>query len=286
MKLFISSHPSGNKSIQYQSGVRQRFKGKAIWITGASSGIGEATSRLLAKEGASLILTSRSLEKLTQLKKECEALGGKAEVLVYDLADMDQLPDLVKQAIGIYGFIDVFFSNAGISQRSMAADTLDTIEDLILMVNYRSAARIAKLLLPSMIAHGGGIIAVNTSITGRFGFPLRSTYSASKHALYGYFESLQAEYFDQKIRVVFVCPGRVKTEISMHALASDGQKHGLLDEGQATGISAEAAAKKIVRAIHLQKSEVLIGGRELLMVYLKRFLPGLARRIIRKIKKT
>lgn len=135
-----------------------------------------------------------------------------------------------------------------------------------------------------MIENGGGTLAVTSSISGKFGFPLRSAYASSKFALYGFFETVHAEYYDDNIRVVMVCPGRVKTNISYNALEGDGSQHGLLDEGQEKGISPAQAARKIVRAIHKQKPEVLVGGKELLMVYIKRFFPGLSRRMVRKIK--
>ncbi len=138
----------------------------------------------------------------------------------------------------------------------------------------------------TVIVQGGGTIAVTSSIDGRFGFPLRSAYASSKFALYGFFETLQAEYHDDGIRVVMVCPGRVQTQISFNALEGDGKKHGRMDEGQQNGITAEKAARKIVKAIKKQKPEVLVGGPELLMVHIKRFLPALSRILVRRINAT
>lgn len=263
---------------------KQRFKDKVVWITGASSGIGEACARAFASEGARLILTGRSEEKLIQLSQECNFSGGKSTVLIFDLSAVEQIQLLVEQALSIYGFVDILFNNAGISQRALAGTTSPKVEKLIFDINYFSPVLIAKEILPSMIQHGGGTIAVTTSIAGKFGFPLRSTYSASKHALYGFFESLHAENYHQNIRVVFVCPGRIKTNISLNAVIEDGQKHGVMDQGQAEGISAEKAAQKILKAIYFQKAEVLVGGMELIMVYLKRFFPTIVRKLIRKIK--
>ena len=135
-----------------------------------------------------------------------------------------------------------------------------------------------------MIAAGGGKIAVTTSVAGRFGFPLRCAYSSSKFALYGYFESLQAENAGNNIKVTIVCPGRVKTNISLNALDKGGVRHGQMDPGQAGGLDAGKAAKRIVKAIKKGKREVLIGRKELLMVYIKRFFPGLCARISIKLK--
>src|SRR5690606_7035695 len=170
------------------------------------------------------------------------------------------------------------------SQRGKMVETDFLVDQKIMNVNFFAPVKITKRLVPEMIENGGGTIAITSSISGKFGFPLRSAYASSKFALYGFFETVHAEYYNDNIRVVMVCPGRVHTNISYNALACDGNKHEQLDEGQAKGISSAKAAKKIVRAILAQKPEVLVGGNELLMVYIKRFFPGLARRIVRKIK--
>ncbi|MHB9055787.1 MAG: SDR family oxidoreductase [Paludibacteraceae bacterium] len=259
---------------------------KTIWITGASSGIGEACSCLFASEEVNLILTGTREEQLRKVQKKCIALGSKCEILPFDLSDTEHLDELTDKALSLFGKIDIMFHNAGISQRSDTIKTDFSVDKKIMDVNFFAPVKITKRLLPEMIADGGGTIAVTTSITGKFGFPLRSAYASSKFALYGFFETVQAEYYDQNIHVVMVCPGRVKTNISFNALEADGSKHAQMDEGQADGITAEKAARKIVKAIKKQKSEVLVGGKELLMVYIKRFLPGLSRKMVRKIKST
>ncbi len=257
-----------------------------VWITGASSGIGEACSYLFAAEGASLILTATRKEQLKKVQQKCIDLGAKCEILPYDLSDIDNLDALTDKALSLFGKIDVMFHNAGISQRGIAIETDFSVDKKIMDINFFAPVKITKRLLPKMIENGGGTLAVTTSIAGKFGFPLRSAYSSSKFALYGFFETVHAEYYALNIRVTMVCPGRVKTNISYNALEADGTKHAQLDDGQADGISAEKAARKIVKAIRNQKPEVLVGGKELLMVYIKRFLPGLARKMVRKIKAT
>ena len=144
----------------------------------------------------------------------------------------------------------------------------------------------AKEVLSRMVARGGGHIAVTTSIAGRFGFPLRCGYSSSKFALYGFFETLQAEYYDKGIRVTLVCPGRVRTNISFYALDKGGERHGRLDPGQEGGITPEKAAGKIVKAIRHGRREILVGGKELVMVWIKRLFPGLCARLSRRIRPT
>jgi dehydrogenase/reductase SDR family protein 7B len=261
-----------------------KFENKTVWITGASSGIGEACAYVFAKEKANLILTASGVEALRKTQDKCLSMGVKCIILPYDLSETKGIPSLVEAALNCFGGIDILYNNAGISQRGLTADTLFEVDKKIMDVNFFAPVLITKLILPGMLIKQYGTIAVTTSITGKFGFPLRSAYSASKHALYGFFESLQAEYYNQNIRIVIVCPGRVKTNISLNALEADGKKHAVMDKGQSGGITAEKAAKKIVKAIYRQTPEVLVGGNELIMVKIKRFLPGLSRYLARKIK--
>ena len=264
----------------------QESSNKIIWITGASSGIGEACAYIFAAEGNKLILTGTREGQLKKVQQKCIDLGAECEILPADLSQTEQLDTLTDRALSFFGKIDVMFHNAGISQRGKSVDTDFSVDKKIMDINFFAPVKITKRLLPAMIAGGGGTLAVTTSISGKFGFPLRSAYASSKFALYGFFETVQGEYYDQDIRVVMVCPGRVKTNISCNALEADGTRHAQMDAGQAEGIPAEKAARKIVKAIWKQKPEVLVGGKELLMVYIKRFFPGLARKIVRKIRTT
>ncbi|MDD5186317.1 MAG: SDR family oxidoreductase [Paludibacter sp.] len=263
-----------------------KFENKTVWITGASSGIGEACAYLFAIEKANLILTATRTNALKIIQEKCIGLGAQCKILPFDLASIENIPVLVANAFNCFGSIDILYNNAGISQRGLTADTLFEVDKKIMDINFFAPVLITKLVLPEMLKRKAGTIAVTSSIAGKFGFPLRSAYSASKHALYGFFETLQAEYYDQNIRVVMICPGFVNTNISMNALDNDGKRHANLDSGQAGGISAEKAAKKIVNGIYSQKQEVLTGGKELIMVYIKRFLPTLSRFLARKIKST
>lgn len=264
----------------------EQLQNKVIWITGASSGIGEACAYAFSKINCRLILTATNQEKLQTVQNKCKQSGTPCEVLSYDFSDKDNMDALCEKAINIFGKIDILFLNAGISQRSKALDTEAFVEEKIMQVNYFAPVALARKILPHMIENGGGTIAVTTSISGKFGFPLRSSYAASKFALYGYFETIHAEYYDKNIRVCFICPGRVQTNISLNALEADGTKHGKMDEGQAQGISVAKAADKILKAIQQQKPETYIGGKEILMVHIKRFFPELARKMVRKIKST
>ena len=258
---------------------------ETVWITGASSGIGEACALRYASQGARLILTSSSRERLEPVAASCREKGA-ADVCVLpcDLGDPASVEGLAEQAWNAFGGIDIVYLNAGISQRTTVEDTSLEMVRKIMEINYFAPVTLAKAILPRMLEKGGGHIAVTTSIAGRFGFPLRCGYSSSKFALYGFFETLQAEYADRGIQVTIVCPGRVRTNISFYALDKGGRQHGKLDPGQAGGLSAEKAASKIVRAIARGKREVLVGRGELAMVWIKRFFPGLCARLARRIK--
>lgn len=255
-----------------------------VWITGASSGIGEACAYEWAKRGSRLILTSTSEAKLEQVAAECRNQGANTTILPYDLEQIDGIRDLVSQVWKVYGKIDILFCNAGISQRTSIEDTSMEMIEKIMKIDFYAPVALAQNILPLMQENGGGHIAVTTSIAGKFGFPLRCGYSAAKHALYGFFETLQVEYSHKKILTTIICPGRVQTNISINALEKGGKKHGIMDEGQARGITSQKAARCIVPAIEKGKREILVGGKELLMVYLKRFFPSLCFRIAQKIK--
>lgn len=256
-----------------------------VWITGASSGIGEACAYRYAAQGASLVLTSSSMEKLEKVAAECIRRGAAAAaVLPYDLQDPEGIRDLAGKAWEVRSGIDILLLNAGVSQRTNVEDTSMEMIRKLMEINYFAPVAIAKAILPLMLSAGGGKIAVTTSIAGKFGFPLRCGYSSSKFALYGFFETLRAEYGSRGIDVTIICPGRVRTNISFNALDKGGSKYGKMDPGQEGGLDVTKAAARIVGAIEKGKREVLVGKKELLMVYIKRFFPGLCARLSKKLK--
>lgn len=258
---------------------------QTVWITGASSGIGEACAYRYAADGHNLILTSSSRERLESVADKCREKGAAGvRILPYDLCEPDGIKLLTREAWNAFGGIDILYCNAGISQRTTVLDTPLPMVRRIMEINFFAPVALSEAVLPLMISNGGGRIAVTTSIAGRFGFPLRCAYSASKHALCGFFETLRAENCDKGVSVTLVCPGRVRTNISFNALDKGGERHGVMDPGQDGGLSAEKAAKKIVRAIYLRKDEVLVGRGELAMVYVKRFFPKLCAKLSRRIK--
>ena len=263
-----------------------RFENKVVWITGASSGIGEALAYAFSREGAKLILSGRREAELERVKRACAGAPENIMVLPLDLVRFETFAEKTKQAEAWFGRVDILVNNGGITHRSLVADTLFDVELAVMNTNYFGSIALTKAVLPAMLARGSGHIVVISSLMGYLDTPLRSAYAASKHALHGYFDSLRAEIWRQNVKVTLICPGFVKTEISLNALTADGSKHARMDNTPAKGISADACAAKALNAIARGREEVMIGGLEVLAVYVKRFLPWLYSKVIRKIRLT
>lgn len=261
-----------------------QLRNKVIWLTGASSGIGEALAYELASKGARLILSARRKEELQRVKGNCavDAQPG-ISILPLDLSQEETLKLSTEAAIQLFGHIDVLINNGGISQRSLIAETALSVDRRIMEVNFFSAVALTKYLLPHFIERKQGHLVNISSLTGKFATPYRSAYAASKHALHGFFDALRAEHFKDNILVTMICPGFIRTPITLSALTGDGTPLNKMDEAQFKGKPADWCARKIVSAIEREKEEVYIGGREIFAVYMKRFFPRLFSRIIRKV---
>lgn len=256
---------------------------KVIWITGASSGIGEELAVQYSKQNVRLVLSARNENELQRVKNRCSK-ESEIFILPLDLSQTDSLKEKTSQVISHFGSIDILINNGGISQRSDAMDTDEKSERKIFEVNYFGNVALSKAVVPFMRKHGGGQIAVMSSIAGKFGFFLRSTYSASKHALHGFYESLRLEEEKNNISITILCPGKINTPISVNAIGKDGKPHGEIDDNQRNGMPVEKCAAQIISAIEKKKKEVLIGGREIKAVTLKRFFPKWFYKVIRKQK--
>ncbi|MCX2450580.1 SDR family oxidoreductase [Pedobacter sp. PLR] len=261
------------------------MKDKVIWITGASSGIGEALVYAYSELGAKLIISSRNRDELFRVKGNCKSKMN-VHVLSLDLENTAALAEKATEAIRIFGKIDLLINSGGISQRGLALETDLAVEQRLMNVNFWGTVALSKAVLPAMIANGGGHIVCISSLTGKFGTKLRSAYSASKHALHGYFDSLRSEVYDQGIHITIVCPGFIKTNVTLNALTPSGAPQGTMDEAQEAGMLPETCAKMIVNAVKLRKEEVYIGGKEVKGVWLKRFFPLKFSKYIRTAKVT
>ena len=257
---------------------------KVVWITGASSGIGEALAYELCKKGARLILSSRKKDALEKVKGNCPASAqGHIRILPLDLEHAETLELSTEAAIQMFGHIDILINNGGISQRSFVADTSLSVYRRLLEVNYFGAIALTKYLLPHFIKRREGHFVTVSSLTGKFGTPFRSGYAASKHALHGFFDSLRAESHKDNIKVTMICPGFIRTALTYSALTADGSPLNKMDAAQYKGMPADWCARKIVSAIEKNKHEVYIGGREVFGVYIKRFFPRIFSNLIRKV---
>ena len=261
------------------------YKDKVVWITGASSGIGEAVTYAFAKEGAHVILSARRTNELERVQANCPD-QSKVTIVQLDVGDYKTVEAKVKPVLEKLGRIDVLFNNAGITQRALAQDTSLEVYEKIMDVNFMGSVAMTKAVLPFMLKQKSGQIAVISSLTGKFSTALRTGYSASKHALHGFFDGLRSEVWKENIQVTIICPGFVKTHVSENALTGDGTPQNKMDDAVARGFEPAYVAAKILEGMKKGKEEIYVAGKEMMGVYLKRFLPAVFSKYIRKAKVT
>lgn len=258
------------------------FSSAVVWITGASSGIGESVAYALAAyPGIRLVLSARREEALQRVARQTGLPPSDVLVLPMDVTDTANFPVLAALVYQQFGRIDYMFLNAGITQRSSVADTDLAVYKRIMDVNFFGVIALAKVVLPRILAQGSGHFIVTSSVAGKLATKQRSGYCASKHALHGFFDALRAETYTSGLRVTLVCPGYIRTPISVSALVADGGTHGKMDANQEKGMAPDEFSRRLLRAVTRQKEEVYIGGSEIYGIYLKRFFPKLLSRIVR-----
>jgi short-subunit dehydrogenase len=262
-----------------------KFKEKVVWITGASSGIGEALAYAFSQEGAFVAISARNQDALEKVRNAC-AYPDNVMMAPLDVADFDRIPDVAAKIIERFGYVNILVNNAGISQRSLVRDTDISVDQKVMNVNFMGTVAVTKAVLPAMLHQHSGQIVVISSVMGKIGTPLRSAYAASKHALHGFFECLRAEVADEGIGICIICPGYVDTNVTINALTGDGSPNRVKTESTANGLSPAEFAHKALKAIAAGKGEALIGGKELLTIYIQRFFPGLLRWIIKRVNVT
>lgn len=247
------------------------INGKIVWITGASSGIGEALAYELSKRNCKLILSARNIENLENVKSKC--LNAKVVLLPFDLTDFDNAKKHVESAISAFEKIDILINNGGVSQRSLLAETDFEVDKKLIEVDYLGTIALTKAVLPHFIKNKEGRFVTITSLMGKFGSPYRSGYCGAKHALHGFFDVLRMEHQKDNINVTLICPGFIQTNIAINALIANGSNQNIDDEATLNGMPAAFFAKKLINAVESNKFEAYIGGKEVLGVYLKRFCP-------------
>jgi short-subunit dehydrogenase len=243
---------------------------KIIWITGASSGIGEALAYELASRNCKLLLSGRNLEALEKVRSKCTT---EVVVLPFDLADFDNAKSHAQKAIEAFGKIDILINNGGVSQRSLLVETDFEVDKKLIEIDYLGTVAITKAILPHFIENKKGHFVTITSLMGKFGSPYRSGYCGAKHALHGFFDVLRMEHQKDGMKVTLICPGFIQTNVAKNALTANGSRQNSNDEATQNGMKVSVFAKKFIKAIESKKFEAYIGGKETIGVFLKRFFP-------------
>ena len=261
------------------------FKGKTVIVTGASSGIGEATAKEFLLQGAKVILVARSKSKMQDSFKDFNQ--DSYTIYPFDLTNLDDIDSFVKILIEKEGPIDILFNNAGVSQFGYFEESDLSVLDKIMDLNFFSVVQFTKSILPHMVDKKSGQIVTNTSVAGLVGSRNRSFYSSAKFALHGFFDSIRSEIIHHNVHVTLIAPGRVATDVGKNALTASGEPYGRDDRGHRKGLTSLEAAKRILNAIKCRKREAVIAKWNdiaWLAVYIRKFSPSLyfflARRIV------
>jgi dehydrogenase/reductase SDR family member 7B len=257
---------------------------KTVWITGASSGIGEALAYEIAKQGARLILSARNQDALERVRQHC--ISPEKHVIVpIDLEQYDALEEKANRVWGDHGPIDILINNGGLCQRYRSMDGSLALDKKIMDINYFGTIALSRPIVKKMVERKTGHIAVVSSMLGHYGIQTRTAYSASKHALKGYFESLRNELHKTNVYITMIYPGYINTHISENALMANGSSYGAMDKSHKTGVSATKCAQKITQAICARKAVVYISGfKERFGLFMARYFPTLFRAISPKFE--
>ena len=259
------------------------MRGKVIWITGATGGLGKAMAMECASQGAELILTARRKSILEDVAKACKEAGSpQVYTAILDMEQSAQIEQVAQSVLQRFPRIDILINNAGISQRSLIKDTEMEVYRRVMEIDYMGPVHLTKLLLTRFSAQKSGHVVVISSLVGKFATPLRSGYAAAKHALHGFFDTLRMEHYEDNIKVTLICPGFIKTDVSINALTAKGEKQNKMDKAQEGGMLPATFAAKAIKGIKQGKEELLIGGKEKNGVLLHRLFPKAFRNYLRK----
>jgi len=256
---------------------------KVIWITGASSGIGEAIVYALAKENCKLVISARRINELNRVKANTNLSEENILVLPIDLEQHQNAKDWTKKVIDKFSRIDILINNGGISQEGFALNTSTEVEQKIMNINYFGNVALSKAAAPIMQQQQSGKIAVITSIAGKFGQAGLSSYSASKHALYGFYDSFRLELKKDNVSVLLVSPGFINTNVTLNAVTGDGSSFNQNSPAQENGMKTDVFANKFLRTLKSNSSHKYIGSKELLAIPFKTFFPNLFYNLIYKM---
>jgi short-subunit dehydrogenase len=256
------------------------FKDKIVWITGASSGIGEAMAKAFNKEGAKVILSARNTLELKRVQASFINQQIPSEILPLDIQKYLEMPKEVVKALSLFGKIDILINNAGISQRELAIDTPFEEDLKIIEIDLLGTIALSKAILPHFIKNGNSQIVVISSVMGKINTKYRTAYAAAKHGTVGYFESLRLE-LGHKVNICNIMPGFIATNIVKNAVSKSYNPN----NQNAAGMKTDDFAKIALGAIYAKKKNVYIGGiKEQFAMLLKRMSPALFDWFIKDIK--
>ena len=266
----------GQESVTWSNQV---FTNQVVWITGASSGIGEALALQFAAEGAKVVLSARRQGELERVRDRCLQAGlrpGDALVLPLDVTESGSMPGALRTVLETFGRVDMLINNAGLSQRALCVDTDLEVYRRLLEVDVLGQIALTRCVLPVMQEQGSGHIAVTSSVAGKVGAPYRTGYCAAKHAVMGFFDALRAEVAQHGVRVTTITPGYIRTNISVNALRGDGSTFGTVDADIAGGMDVTRCAEVIMKGFRKGTPEIAVGqGMEMKALWIKRFFPRL-----------
>jgi short-subunit dehydrogenase len=258
------------------------MKGKVVVITGASKGIGAELALQLAAKGARLVLAARNEAQVEAVASRCRALGAEALVVKADVAVERDCQAIMSGAALAFGGIDVLVNNAGMTMWARFEEIADlAILERLMQVNYMGSVYCTRHALP-WLRQSKGVLAGISSLAGRTGVPTRTGYSAAKHAMAGFFDSLRIELAGSGVAVTMIYPGFVATGIRENATGPGGRPILVspVKEGEVMGVAE--CARRIVRAIERREREVVMTARGKMGLWLKLLAPSLVDRIARR----
>ncbi|CAG9854360.1 unnamed protein product [Phyllotreta striolata] len=268
------------KALHLQRSLNNLF-GKVVVITGASSGLGEALAHEFYMKGCQVVLCARRRQELDRVRTDLMHSHSTVQthppiIIPLDLADLDNLVENLKKIITVTGKVDILINNGGVSHRGNVLSTNIDVDMKIMMVNYFGTVALTKAVLPDMVKRNEGHIVFISSVQGLIALPERSAYSASKHAVQAFGDSLRAEVADNNISVSVISPGYIQTNLSLNALTGSGDSYGQMDDSTKSGYTPEYVAKKIVKAVAQKKKEMIISSMlPKIAIFLRKYLPSL-----------
>lgn len=253
--------------------MKNIFRDKVVVITGASSGIGEATAREFAKNGSRVVLAARSEERLSRIVNEIREAKGEAIYITTDVSIEEDCKNLIAGTIAAYGTVDILVNNAGLSMRASFTDVDLSVLHRLMNVNFWGTVYCTKYALPYLIEGKGSLVGVS-SVAGFHGLPGRTGYSASKFAIHGFLETIRIENLKKGLHVMIIAPGFTTTDIRRHALLANGSEQGESPRDEHKLMPPEYVARWVLKGIRKKKRNKLLTWDGRLTALFQRIIPG------------